>query len=87
MFNPLNPISLPVFSMVAAERQKQHAKFGHEPIATREELVSIAGEEMGEICRAVNQGLHEDSLREEVKQLAAVCIAYLDGDLHFGREK
>jgi hypothetical protein len=86
-FNPLNPISLTTFGELCKERMKQHSKFGEQPRADRFQLLSIAGEEYGEVCRAVNQGLHPDTLREEIIQLAAVCIAYLDEDLHFGTQK
>jgi len=69
------------------ERFRQRQKFGHEPLATDSEAVAIMGEEFGEICRAVCQALSSEEKRKEVLQLAAVCIAYLDGDLHFGNAK
>lgn len=72
---------------ITFERAKQRMKFGHFPLATRPEMVSILGEEFGEVCRAVNQELSEEDLRKEVLQVAAVAIAYLDGDLHHGKTK
>ena len=72
---------------IQAERYSQHLKFGKEPIANSEQMIAILGEEFGEICRAVCQGLEKSSIEIEVIQLAAVCIAYLDNDLHFGNQK
>ena len=86
-FNNLNPISIMTFSALCAERKKQFEKFGAEPLANRCQLVTIITEEVGEIAREVNQAGKEEKLRQEVLQVAAICIAYLDGDLHFGNQK
>lgn len=70
-----------------AERYSQHLKFGHEPKATQFQMGLILGEEYGEICRAICQRKDRAEIEKEVIQLAAVCIAWLDGDLHWGDEK
>lgn len=72
---------------IQTERFRQHDKFGHEHIATPEQMGLILGEEYGEICRAICQNADPIELRKVVVQLAAVCIAWLDGDLHWGEEK
>lgn len=66
------------------ERQKQKQKFGDQPIAHENEFIRIAGEEFGEICKEINQRSSDKQIRKEILQLAAVCIAYLDYDLHDG---
>lgn len=83
----LTHISNEVARKLNEERAKQKTKFGHEPFATPEAFIRIAGEEFGEICRAVNQGSNYESVIKETLHLAAVCIAFLDGDLHDGCEK
>lgn len=80
-------MSMKVFEEIEKERAKQHLKFCYKPIANSTETVSIMGEKFGEICHAVNQNLGEEETRKEVVQLAAVCIAWLDNDLHFGPKK
>jgi NTP pyrophosphatase (non-canonical NTP hydrolase) len=63
----------------------QKEKFGKEPIATPDDFVRILTEEVGEVCRALNQ----DNLKQaqhEALQCAAVCLAWLQNDLHFGRQ-
>lgn len=69
------------------ERLKQFQKFGKEPLASADAMCRILGEEYGEVCRAVNQGAHLSEILKELLQVAAVAIAYLDNDLHDGRQK
>jgi hypothetical protein len=80
-------ISHHVLTEIINERTRQHAKFSHEPLATDMDAAIIMGEEYGEICRAVCQNAPTAVTRKEIVELAAVCIAHLDGDLHFGNEK
>lgn len=80
-------VSTSTLSAIQNERFRQHRKFGHEPLSTPMEFGITAGEEYGEICRALCQGKNIEEVRKEAIQLAAVCIAWLDGDLHFGNEK
>ena len=68
------------------ERVKQHEKFSNEPLASSSDMVAILIEKLGEVARAVNQQ-NKIQTKKEIIQLAACCIAYLDGDLHFGKQK
>lgn len=79
-------INQETINSIQEERTRQHAKFGLDPIATDIESAIVMGEEFGEICRAICQGKDKTEIQKEVKELAAVCIAYLDGDLHFGNK-
>jgi NTP pyrophosphatase (non-canonical NTP hydrolase) len=77
-------ISQELFAKLVEERERQHQKFGDDPHATVEGFIRIAGEEFGEVCRGVNQHAKISELKKEILQLACVCIAFLDGDLHDG---
>lgn len=79
-------ISLTVYNSLAEERAHQDRKFGMEPLATPEQLIAILGEEFGEICRCICQARSKAELNKEVRQLAAVGIAWLDGDLHWSNK-
>ena len=68
---------------VILQMGKQKDKFGHEPIASDDAFIRILGEEFGEICRCLNQGKDP---RDEVIHCTAVCLAFLQGDLHDGRQ-
>lgn len=78
-------ISNSTLAWLFRERIRQREKFGNQPLASMEAFIRIAGEEFGEICSAVNQGKPISEIRNEILQLAAVCIAWIDGDLHDGR--
>lgn len=67
-----------------AERHQQRKKFGSYPIASNDAMIRIIGEEFGEICKSINQAKPLSETTKEVIQLAAVCIAWLDNDLHDG---
>jgi NTP pyrophosphatase (non-canonical NTP hydrolase) len=75
-----------LFILVTAERKRQHAKFGHLCLADQFKFSAILGEEVGEICRAINQE-NDEQLFEECIQTLAVIFAFLEGDLHYGTEK
>lgn len=77
-----------IWDRIVAERQKQREKFGNEPIADVDGLIRIAGEEFGEVCRCINQDYDTKISRfqKEIIQLVAVCVAYLENDLHDGRK-
>lgn len=75
-----------IFSLITEERNKQKQKFGDEPEATRDGLLRILGEEFGEICKEVNQRKSRQAIDKEVLQLAAVCVAWLEDDLHDGAQ-
>ena len=79
-------ISMLVYNLLAEERAYQDRKFGQCPIATDHEFLAIAGEEFGELCRAICQRRSAAEINKEAKQLAATCIAYLDHDLHWSNK-
>lgn len=63
-------------NLVDAERLSQIRQWGdqkHDP----DVWANIAGEEMGEICKAVNQGLPDHELLKEIVQLSAVLQAWV----------
>lgn len=66
--------------------QVQHEKFGKEPLATADDFIRILGEEFGEICRSYNQQFSPEICKIEVIQCIAVCIAWLQGNLHYGKQ-
>lgn len=80
----LSIISHETIEQLEDERHKQRKKFGAQPLADDRAALRIALEELGECAKALNQRLSPQEFRKELKQLAAVCIAHLDGDLHDG---
>lgn len=64
----------------------QRDKFGHKPLATDMQAVSVLGEEYGEFCRGINQR-NRAHAEKEVLQVIAVSLAWLEGDLHYGEEE
>jgi hypothetical protein len=75
-------ISQETLKAIMAERFAQERKFGKNPIATDLEASAIMGEEMGEICATLTALKHRGDIETQVIHLAAMCIAYLDNDLH-----
>lgn len=65
---------------------KQRRKFGAEPLADDNAALRIIMEEVGEAAKALNQYLPKEEFMKEIMQIAAVCIAHLDNDLHDGRQ-
>ena len=76
-------ISLDTLELLDDERFRQKTKFAKFPLASLDAAIRIMGEEFGEICKAANQR-KPGYARIEIVQLAAICIAFLDGDLHDG---
>jgi NTP pyrophosphatase (non-canonical NTP hydrolase) len=65
------------FELIKAERDRQDAKWGknsHNPI----EWYLIAQEEMGEVNKGLLVGADFNDIRQEIVQLAAVCVAWLE---------
>lgn len=74
-----------LLQQVSDAMEHQHKKFGHKPLASNMQFLSILGEEYGEVCRGINQGNRQAAEKEAI-QCVAVCIAWLQDDLHFGEE-
>ena len=66
-----------IFGEIKQERKRQDLKFGSQAGQSDSKWAMIAGEEMGEIHRAI-LNLDKENLREEIVQLAAVCVAWLE---------
>jgi hypothetical protein len=88
--------TLTIASMQSLDHQmgKQLEKFGHCPIATPDAFCRILGEEFGEVCREINQGSREHltidqigRLKHEAIHCAAVCMAFVQNQLHDGEAK
>lgn len=85
-----------VLREVVAERDRQDAKFGwadatgrpvpgsHLPGADLHAKVSVLTEETGEVGHAVLEG-DDENLAEELIQVMAVCLAWLESRQEFGR--
>lgn len=80
-----------VWAAIQAERARQDAKFGWAPDtasilpgADVHAKVSVLLEEVGEVAHAVLEH-DEPNLEEELVQVAAVCVAWLESRTEFGR--
>ena len=62
------------FGLIDRERDRQSSKWGPQPMPSGMEL-TILVEEVGEVARAL-QG--EGSLEDELVQVAAVCVRWLE---------
>lgn len=78
-------ITAAILKKVSEAMEHQHQKFGAEPTATPIEAIAILGEEFGEFCRAINQDKFADAQHEAI-QIIAVTLAWLEGDLHYGKQ-
>lgn len=61
-----------VFTAVR-EAEKQHPAF----VSTDHEALAVLTEEVGEVAKALNDQ-HAAHMRQEIAQVAAVCIRWLD---------
>jgi len=76
-----------VFAAITAERARQAAKWNREhdwgwgdcssPAVSAAVKVAVLAEECGEVARAALDGT--DDLRDELTQVAAVAVAWLEG--------
>lgn len=74
-----------VLGEIETERERQRAKFPQHQNHSDEWWLAIATEELGEVARAVIEsrfgGDNAGNEREEIVQLAAVCVAWLESRL------
>jgi NTP pyrophosphatase (non-canonical NTP hydrolase) len=68
-----------ILHYILQERQNQDDKWGIQHHSF-DRWLSILGEEYGKVCKAVNEN-KPDEYREELIQVAAVCIAMIE-DFH-----
>jgi NTP pyrophosphatase (non-canonical NTP hydrolase) len=72
-----------IFSAIESERRAQDAKWGLEPFhtGTPHKFLVLIGEEIGEACKAVNDGntcgVGKDTYHDELVQVAALCVKAL----------
>ena len=72
-----------VYALIDAERVRQVEKWGREgdcssPLVSPPVKVAVLTEEVGEVARAVLDS-DEGNLRDELVQVAAVAVAWLEG--------
>lgn len=73
-----SPAQLRIMANIAAERTRQDAKWGIRP-GDHPEWFSIMFEEVFEVSKALNDRQPIDELREELIQVAAVAVAWIEG--------
>lgn len=66
-----------VFEMVEAERRAQDEKWGDQSGNTPERWSAILSEENGEVARAILDGSPREVLADELVQVAAVAVAWI----------
>ena len=68
---------------IISERRAQIRKFGATRGLSDHEFLAILGEEFGEVSHEVNEGTMDTlDARQEIIQCAAVCLAWLTGDVN-----
>lgn len=68
-----------IFQQIDEHRKFQDAKYGEENKAnTPYRWLTIAGEELGEVAKAILDGEPKENLKRELIQLAAVCVQWLE---------
>lgn len=72
-----------IIEAIAKERQRQQDKHGEwsvaSPFISDGDRLAILIEEVGEVGKAMQEhDPHSDSLRAELVQVAAVCVAWLE---------
>ena len=73
---------LQIITDILVERKRQDDKWGAQQNQDDSRWATILGEEFGEVCQAV---LKYTNLREELVQVAAVAIAWIE-DLDWQKE-
>lgn len=70
-----------IFDLIEARREKQDQKWGYDRHLPDDTWFRILGEEYGEIAKALNE--HEDcaQLIDELLDLAAVAVAWMEDQL------
>src|SRR5689334_5493368 len=77
---------LPALMLVVEERARQEAKLARgeftwtaaSPEASDSLKLAVLGEEFGEVCRAIGEHEPRARLREELVQVAAVAVAWIE---------
>ena len=65
-----------ILELIYAERSKQDKKWGYPRYLSDPFWYTILGEEVGEIARGILE--HDvENLKDELVQVAAVCVAWL----------
>lgn len=77
-----------IFELILNERDRQDAKFGwpNAGLAGHDDhrKMTILGEEVGEIAHAILE--HDTAnMHDELVQVAAVCVAWLESEAERGR--
>lgn len=77
-----------IYALITAERQRQEVKWSaphpwgqgdcSSPHVDQTVKATVLGEEYGEVCRAILDA-NPGNLKTELVQLAAVCVAMLEG--------
>lgn len=80
-FDSFPVVTTQVLLDVALERERQNAKWhrvaGEWFIPNSDKLVVLV-EEVGEVARAIHDGEGDEHLAEELAQVAAVCVAWIE---------
>ena len=70
-----------VIKEIKKERRQQDLKWGTIQERVDDEFLPVLMEEVGEVARAVNEFKYygpKDSVRSELVQVAAVCVAWIE---------
>ena len=70
-----------IYERITTERERQDEKWGSDRRPDSEPWVAILTEEVGEVARAT---LERKDLEEELIQVAAVCVAWLEALAKYG---
>ena len=80
--------ALDIYKRVQEERNRQLYKYEHGELAwicsspyneaTWEMKLGLLGEEFGEVCRSINDNEGKERLIEELIQLAAVAVGFIE---------
>ena len=72
-----------IYSLIDKERKRQDDKWGAIPRNLHVMIwMTVLGEEVGEIARAILKR-DWDNMKEEIVQVAAVCVAWLEDSENF----
>ena len=71
-------LTLNMLDAVFAERKRQDEKWGSQRHLPNDTWNRILGEEVGEVCKALNDNEPVENLRAELIQVAAVAVAWAE---------
>ena len=63
---------------ILEETERQDAKWGSQRDLSRVDWMPILTEEVGEVAKSINDNETIDDLRNELVQVAAVCLQWID---------